>query len=167
MPSPTATTRPKTRTNRLGVRLTAGLGLALAAIGLLAMRAWPQIPGAPEAWFALGIAGFGFTLADAPLYLVVVEGVEESRRASAVALLQVFQTTGMLVGMALLASQGLGRFDQRAADLFAKNPGVSDPDAYRIIIHQTFSETFGAAALAMVVAAVLAGFLTRGAREAD
>jgi MFS family permease len=149
---------------RIGYRITAFAGFALTAAGLWGMRAWPIDPSAQQTWLALAIAGLGFTLADAPLYATVVESVEQGRRASATALLQVLQTTGMVLGMALLASQGLGRFDERAADLFRETALEGDPEQYRRIIHTTFDETFLAAALAMALGAVLCLFL--GGRRA-
>src|SRR5262249_26696821 len=72
---------------RLGVRLTAMLGLTLAAAGLFGMRAWSDSPSEPAIWLVLAVAGLGFTLPDAALYLVVLEGSEISRRASTAALL--------------------------------------------------------------------------------
>jgi hypothetical protein len=75
----------------------------------------------------------------------------------------------MVVGMALLASQGLGRFDQRAAKLFAETAFEADPEQYRRIIHQTFDETFFVAAVLMVLAAGLSLLLPRrsGLRTED
>ena len=144
---------------RIGYRVTAFAGFALTAAGLWGMRAWSIDPGEGQRWLALAVAGLGFTLADAPIYATVVEAVEQGRRASAAALLQVLQTTGMVMGMALLASQGLGRFDQRAADLFEQTALEADPEQYRLIIHQTFDETFLVAAIVMAVGALLCLFL--------
>ena len=146
---------------RLGYRVTAFAGFALTAAGLFAMWAWPQNPGEGSRWLALALAGFGFTLADAPIYATVMETVRAGRRASATALLQVLQTTGMIVGMALLASQGLGRFGQRAADLFEVSAFEVNPEQYRAVIHQSFRETFLVAALVMVLATALT-LLLRG-----
>ena len=150
---------------KLGVRLTALAGFALATAGLLLMRAWPEAPGQLRVWLTLAVAGAGFTLPDAALYLVVMERAAPGRRASATALLQVFQTMGMLIGMALLASQGLGRFGQRASALFAANPVDTDPERYRAIIHQTFGDTFAAAAGVMLLATILSAFLARRLRR--
>jgi MFS family permease len=140
--------------NVIGARVTAALGLAVAAAGLFLMRAWPEVPTEGAAWVVLAVAGLGFTLSDAPLYYVVVRRVPIERRVSIMAVLQVAQTLGMLVGMALLASQGLGRFDRRAADIF--EGGVADPVRYREIIHHTFDETFLVAAIVVAGAAALA-----------
>lgn len=140
---------------RIGYRTTAFLGFALTAAGLFGMRMWAIDPSDGARWAALAIAGFGFTLSDASIYATVIDAVEPARRASATALLQVLQTTGMVIGMALLASQGLGRFDQRAAELFEATALETDPEQYRAIIHQTFDETFLIASLVMVAAALL------------
>jgi MFS family permease len=140
---------------RIGYRTTAFLGFALTAAGLFGMYAWSLEPAESQRWLALAVAGVGFTLADAPIYATVIDAVEPGRRASATALLQVLQTTGMVVGMALLASQGLGRFDERAAELFQATALETDPEQYRAIIHQTFDETFLVAGCVMVVAALL------------
>jgi MFS family permease len=140
---------------RIGYRATAFFGFALTAAGLFGMRAWSIDPDDTARWLALALAGFGFTLSDASIYATVLESVEAGRRASATAMLQVLQTTGMVIGMALLASQGLGRFDQRAADLFQATAIEADPEQYRAIIHQTFDETFFVAGCVMVLAAAL------------
>jgi MFS family permease len=140
---------------RIGYRTTAVIGFALTAAGLFGMRLWSIDPSEGALWIALAIAGVGFTLPDAPICATVIDAVEPGRRASATAMLQVLQTTGMVVGMALLASQGLGRFDQRAADLFQATAIEADPEQYRAIIHQTFDETFLVAGCVMVLAAML------------
>ena len=150
---------------RIGYRVTAVSGFLLASAGLAGMAFWPRDPSETALWAALAVAGLGFTLADAPLYATVVDAVASGRRASAAALLQVLQTTGMVVGMALLASQGLGRFDQRAAAIFQESAFDADPDQYIGIIHQTFQETFFAAAVVMLLGAFLCLWLRRGARD--
>jgi MFS family permease len=140
---------------RIGYRTTAFLGFSLTAAGLFGMWAWPLEPSEGARWTALAIAGLGFTLADAPIYATVMDAVDQGRRASAAALLQVLQSMGMVVGMALLASQGLGRFDERAAELFQATALEADVEQYRTIIHQTFDETFFVAGVVMVVAALI------------
>jgi MFS family permease len=139
----------------LGYRLTALAGFTLAAAGLLGMAAWAEQPSEAARWLVLAVAGLGFTLPDAPIYATVMNAVEPARRASAAALLQVLQTTGMIVAMALLASKGLGRFNQRAADLFQATGFEGTLEQYRRIIHQTFDETFVVAGVVMVAATAL------------
>ena len=150
---------------RLGFRLTALLGFALTAVGLFGMRLWPLEPSEGARWLALAVAGLGFTLPDAPLYATVVNAVEPARRASAAAVLQVMQTTGMIVAMALLASRGLGRFTERAADIFRQSGFEGSQEQYRIVMDRTFDETFFVAALLMAVATGLT--LLLGGRAED
>jgi MFS family permease len=153
---------------RVGIRATSTAGLGLAAAGLFGMAAWGETPALAITWVTLAVAGIGFTLSDAPVYLVVSATADVQRRVSAMALLQVAQTLGMLIGMALLASQGLGRFDQRAADLFAENPLGVDPVAYRTVIHQTLDETFLVAGGVVALAAMVAwGWLPRRGAELE
>lgn len=140
---------------RVGYRWTAVIGFVFAAVGLLWMRAWAQVPAESARWGALAAAGIGFTLVDAPVYATVVDAVSAGRRASATALLQVMQTTGMIVAMALLASKGLGRFNDRAAATFQQG-GFGDVETYRRLQHETFDETFLVAGLLMVAAAAIA-----------
>lgn len=141
---------------RLGFRATALLGFLGAALGLFLMRAWPVPPAEAQLWSALAVAGLGFTLSDAPLYATVIDTVDHSRRAAAAALLQVMQTTGMIVGMALLASQGLATFNRRAAEVFRQQGFAGDGTAYQRVMHQTFDDTFVFAIVAMLGASVLA-----------
>jgi MFS family permease len=142
-----------------GYRLTVLAASGLAAAGLFAMLSWGQDPAEWHLWLVLAIAGLGFTLGDASLYATVVDSIEQGRRASAVALLQVGQTMGMVVGMALLASQGLGRFDQRAAELFESGLFEVTEEQYRQVIQRTFDETYFAAGVVMLIAMALALWL--------
>ncbi|MGE0569605.1 MAG: MFS transporter [Dehalococcoidia bacterium] len=144
---------------RAGPRLTAAAGLGLSSAGLFGMAGWSEVPGDAIVWATLAVAGLGFTLSDAPVYLVVADSADSSGRVSAMALLQVAQTLGMMIGLALLASQGLGRFDQRAADLFAADPAGLDPADVRALIHQTLDETFIVAGVVVAIAAAIAALL--------
>lgn len=146
---------------RAGYRATVLLGLALACAGFLWMRAWPFTPREPNAlppstwhlWGALGLAGFGLGLCDGPIVATIVDAVHERQRATASALLLVVWTAGMIVGMALLATQGLGYFGSHIAPL------ITEPDAalrVQEVEHRVFARTFAAAAVALAVAFVLA-----------
>jgi MFS family permease len=146
----------------LGYRGTALLGLAGAAAGLFWMREWSAAPSNAALWGALALVGLGFTLVAAPVMATVLDAVAESQRAAAAAFLQVFQTMGMIVGMALLATQGLGRFSQQAAALFAERGLEVTVEEYQAVLRQTFSETFLVAGCAVLVAVVFALFLEPG-----
>ncbi|MYH68211.1 MAG: MFS transporter, partial [Dehalococcoidia bacterium] len=51
-----------------GYRLTTLVSFVIAAAGLFAMAGWASEPSQIALWTALGLAGLGFTLADASLY---------------------------------------------------------------------------------------------------
>ena len=138
-----------------GYRLTTLLSFGIGAAGLFAMASWGTEPTQITLWVSLGLAGFGFTLADASLYSTVMEGVETARRASATAVLQVWQTLGMVVGMALLGSQGLGRFGERTGEIFEEGFANATEENILEALRETLTEMFFVAALLMVAAAVL------------
>ena len=138
-----------------GYRLTTLASFAIAAAGLFAMANWAPEPSQVALWLALGLAGLGFTLADASLYATVMEGVEAGRRASATAVLQVSQTLGMVVGAALLGSEGLGRFDDRAGALFSQSLFEITEEELVAVVRETMNETFFVAAALMAAAAIL------------
>jgi MFS family permease len=77
-------------------------------------------------------------------------------------LTQAVQTTGMIVGTALLATQGLGRFEQRARELLHRRAVDASSAEYEAIMRQTFNEVFFVAALVTLAAIGLTTFLSRG-----
>jgi MFS family permease len=151
---------------RIGYRATAVLGLLCAGSGLLWMGAWPQTPGPLLLWGALLLAGLGFTLIDAPVIATVMDSVDEGRRAAAAAVLQVCQTLGMITGMALLATQGLGRFNHEAGRLFAGRGLEVTVEEYQAVLHRTFDETFLVAGITVLTAIVFGLLLEPGRARA-
>ena len=147
---------------RLGYRPTAALSFLLLALAYLAMYRWPDSPGSAMLWGTLLIAGLGIGLNDAPILSSVLDNVRAAERATTAALTQMVQTTGMIAGTALLATQGIGRFDQRAAELFRQRGLSASPEEYQAILRATFDEIFLAAALVTFLGAGLALFLARG-----
>lgn len=149
--------------SRLGLRLTAGLGMLLAAAGFVGLQAWdatlsealrsgPQVAG-----------GLGFGLVIAPLGAAVLQHVPEDSRATASAWLTLSRVTGMLVGTAVLTSTGLGRFYARAAQA-----DFGSPDFNRLVQEAqvtTFREVFIAAAAVMLLAAAVSWWVGRGERD--
>jgi MFS family permease len=153
---------------RAGNRPAVLLGLGFAFSGFIWMRAWPFVPGMAAAlppstwhlWGALGAIGLGLGLCDGPIVATVLDAVSHRERATASALLLVVWTTGMIVGLALLATQGLGTFTRRLADISFDDPNYQA--RFQGIMHRTFDETFLVAALALGVAFLLSLALQRG-----
>lgn len=144
----------------LGFHRTTAAGMTMCGAGFLLMSTWPADVGQWHMTLPLLLAGLGFGVVIAPIGTAVVNAVGEHQRATVSALLQVARLIGMLVGIALLTSRGLGRFYERAAGI-----ALDDP-AYRRLVTEfevtTFSETFVVTALVCFFAVLPALWLGRG-----
>lgn len=144
----------------VGFHRTTAAGMALCGVGFLLLSTWPADVGQWHMTLPLLVAGLGFGVVIAPIGTAVVNAVDEHQRATVSALLQVARLMGMLVGIALLTSRGLGRFYERAAGI-----ALDDP-AYQELLTEfevtTFSDTFVVTALVCFVAIVPATWLGRG-----
>ncbi|MGD0765930.1 MAG: MFS transporter [Dehalococcoidia bacterium] len=142
----------------LGYHRTAALGMAISAVGFFVMHFWSATIGDP--WFTLNLmlTGLGFGLVIAPISAAVVNSVKQEERATASALLTVMRLFGMLVGVALLTSRGLGHFYQMAGQVSLDNPNYSQQ--VQGLEVGTFRDIFlvaSAMCLAAVVPALLIG----------
>ncbi len=156
---------------RAGNRPTVMLGLLFAIGGFAWMHSWPYLPGdlfakAPSTWHlwgALGAIGFGLGLCDGPIVATVVDAVNRRQRATASALLLVLWTLGMIVGLALLATQGLGGFTRSIGGVPLDDPNYASK--FQGVLHHTFNQTFVAAVVALMTALVLSIGLRGRAHE--
>ncbi len=146
----------------LGYRLTAALAFALVAAAYGLMYRWPDVPSPAQLWVTLFLGGFGIGLNNAPILGSVLDHVPAGERATAAGMTKLVQVTGMITGTALLATQGIGRFDERAAALFRERGLAAGYEEYRAILRATFDEIFLVAALALLVGVVLSLFLSGG-----
>jgi MFS transporter, DHA2 family, triacylglyceride efflux pump len=144
---------------RLGFRPVAFASFALASLGFFLMVSWPVPPEQWQMWGALAILGFAIGLNDAPIIGSVLESVQSGQRATAAALTQVVQTTGMIVGLALMATQGLGRFQERASDAFAESGGNPESGLIDDIAAETFQEVWLVTAIVLALSVILTLFL--------
>jgi len=148
---------------RIGLRATATVGMWLGALGFAGLLAWDRE--LSEAWRSLPqlAGGFGFGLVIAPLSAAVLAQVREGERATAASWLTLSRVAGMLVGAALLTSNGLGRFYARAGAIEFGSPEFTALVAEAQVA--TFHEVWAVAALVMVAAGVLTWLIGRRARE--
>ena len=151
--------------SRLGLRLVAATGMLLAAVGFAGLQLWTEDLSELLRTVPLLIGGLGFGLVIAPLSAAVLQGLDESERATAASWLTLARVTGMLIGAAVLTSSGLGRFYARAGAIEFDSPEFS-----QLIVEaevSTFREVFVAAVALMLVAALVAWFIGRGERDGE
>jgi MFS family permease len=162
---------------RLGERVVAAGGLALAAAGYLLIAGWPdQILAAryrlgpvslPRPDLDLALAGLGLGLAIAPLAAAVLRVVPPAAHGVASAAVVVARMIGMLLGVAGLSAWGLHRFHQLTAELVGQLPPETDlarataalarvsTEAARTQYAEIFAVTAGLCALAALVSLAL------------
>ena len=148
---------------RLGLRATATIGMWLGAAGFAGLLAWDRE--LSEAWRTLPqlVGGFGFGLVIAPLSAAVLAHVREGERATAASWLTLSRVAGMLVGAALLTSNGLGRFYARAGAIEFGSPEFTALVAEAQVA--TFREVWAAAVVVMIAGGVLTWLI--GARPGE
>lgn len=144
----------------LGYNRTTAIGMATSGLGFFLMHFWTDEIADP--WFTLNLllTGLGFGMVIAPISAAVINSVAERDRATASALLTVMRLVGMLIGVALLTSRGLGRFYELAGGV-----GLDDPqyeEKVRSLEVSSFSDTFLVAALVCFAAVVPAMLIGRG-----
>lgn len=112
---------------RVGDGPVAGVGLLLAAGGLLAMSRWSLhgLDATLPATAALVVVGLGIGLALAPVNNAALADSPDDAHGVASALVIVARMVGMVVGLALLTSIGLNRY----YDAVRLLPDLTDTDA--------------------------------------
>ena len=119
--------------NRIGYRLTAFLGLALAAFAFYRMSSWQadelqrRLAGVPDTTLTLVLCGFGFGLVIAPVAAAILDRARRREHGLASSLVVLARSVGMLLGLSALAAFGIRRFYElfNQAPLPALAPGSS------------------------------------------
>ncbi|HET8594438.1 MAG TPA: MFS transporter, partial [Intrasporangium sp.] len=114
-------------TRRLGDGPIAATGLALAGAGMVAMSRWSvhSLDDALPTAVVLVLVGLGMGLAIAPVNDAALADAAPSAHGVASSLVVVARMVGMVVGLALLTSIGLGRYYEAVRHL----PNPLDPSA--------------------------------------
>jgi MFS family permease len=144
----------------LGFHRTTALGMLISGVGFFLMTFWPSNVHDPQFTLNLLLTGLGFGLVIAPISATVINAVADQQRATASALLTVMRLVGMLIGVALLTSRGLGAFYQRAGTIPLNSPEYNKLVAGLEL--STFTNTFRAAAVVCVLAVIPALLMGRG-----
>ncbi|MCY7372856.1 MAG: MFS transporter [Spirochaetaceae bacterium] len=155
-------------------RVVAAAGMALAAVGFVAMAQWDSRaldgPGSTAALLATGL-GFGLTIA--PVNVALLAATRAAVHGVATALVVVARTVGMLVGLSALTAVGLRVFyaEQRAIGtpltLCPTSPGDCPvyEAATRAALIIELQAIFWSAALCAAIAALLALLLLAPSRD--
>ena len=133
---------------RLGDGLVSGLGLALAAAGLVVMSTWGR--GSLAEWsstLVLALVGLGIGLALAPVNNAALADSPEDAHGTASALVVVARMIGMVVGLALLTAIGLHQYYAAVAALPDQTDTQALLDAAVVQVEWVFRGAAVAAAL--------------------
>ncbi len=149
-------------TGRRGPRWPTVVGLAVAAVGLLAMGWWWEPATSASTMAAqLTVAGAGIGLVLAPTSSAVIDAVGDDGRGLASGLVVVARLIGFSIGLAALTAWGLRRYDRLRRDVDL--PDITDPDyadavadATREVSTTALAETFVGGAIALLLALALA-----------
>ena len=145
---------------RLGDGLVSGVGLALAAVGLVVMSTWGR--GSLDEWsstLVLALVGLGIGLALAPVNNAALADSPGDAHGTASALVVVARMIGMVVGLALLTAIGLHQYYATVAALPDQTDSGALLDAAVVQVEYVFRG--GAVAAAVGAVASLALGLTR------
>ena len=107
---------------RLGTRLVTLAGLAVGVTGLFLMSGWSLDISDPTMTAHLVLAGLGFGLVIAPVFITAMDHSEEGYEATSASLVTVARMMGMAFGMAALAAWGMDQFQSSAAGLLLPLP---------------------------------------------
>ena len=102
---------------RVGARVVAFAGLVIAAMGLFLMSGWELEISDPQLTIHLALAGLGFGLVIAPLFVTAMDAGPDDYQATAASLVTVARMIGMALGLAALSAWGMDRFFTLTADL--------------------------------------------------
>jgi MFS family permease len=166
---------------RLGYRLTAVLGLAIAALAFFRMSGWQadelgrRFLGLPDATATLALCGMGFGLVIAPVAAAILDRAGDREHGLASSLVVLARTVGMLLGLSALTAFGIRRFYEllnqapppsvsSSADVAAQAAAIQARAAAALLqeYHEIFAITVGICLLAAVVAVAT---LTGGGRH--
>ena len=104
-------------TYRAGSRPVTVAGLLVAALGLFLMSTWDLDIAEPQLSAHLAVAGLGFGLVIAPLFVTAMDAGPSDYQATAASLVTVSRMTGMAMGLAALSAWGMEHFQVLTAGL--------------------------------------------------
>ncbi|MDD5092884.1 MAG: MFS transporter [Dehalococcoidia bacterium] len=143
--------------HRLGYRIPTAVGLLLSAGGFLFLWRWTDSVAEPWLTIHLVMCGLGFGLVIAPITTAVLNSVGEGDRGVASALVTSMRMIGMIIGLALMNSWGMGHFHVMAAGMSLQQIEDKLPP----LVLDLFHNFFLAAAIVCLLALVPAMWIRR------
>jgi MFS family permease len=164
----------------IGYRATAIIGFLVACGGYLLVSRWPLHPSGLQMTVDLLISGFGFGLVVGPIGATVIHASGPRWMATGSALVTVSRMVGMVIGLAVLSSWGVRRFNSLAATIdvpIVRPDGVTDAQwqamqnaasaALDQALHTVFSNFFLIAAIIIGLAVIPAFFFYNKKERGD
>jgi MFS family permease len=151
----------------IGYRATAIIGFMVASGGYLLVSRWPLDPTNLQMTVDLLIAGLGFGLVVGPIGATVTSAAGARWMATGSAIVTVSRMIGMVIGLSVLSSWAVRRFNSLALGLdlsIVRPPGLTDEEwnakwaAIEQTLHTVFSEFFLIAAIIIGLAVIPALF---------
>jgi MFS family permease len=155
----------------IGYRATAVIGFFVACGGYLLVSRWPVDPTNLRMTRDLLISGLGFGLVVGPIAATVTYASGTRWMATGSALVTVSRMVGMVIGLSVLSSWGVRRFNALATDInipIVRPPGLTDAQwqamqdassaALDKALHTVFSDFFLIAAIVIGLAVIPALF---------
>jgi MFS family permease len=164
---------------RIGVRVTAALGLGVATAGFATMWWWPNRLDLGQMSLTMAVAGLGLGIVVAPIGEAAIRAARVHDYGAASGLVLLARLLGMTIGLSGITAYGLDRIDRRVADLPPISPNPGETTSQYFTRQQEFlnaqlipltldviRETFVIAALVCVVAALVVSRLRPRAERA-
>jgi MFS family permease len=151
----------------IGYRAVAVIGFLVACGGYLLVSRWPMDPANLEMTVTLLISGLGFGLVVGPIGATVTAAAGARWMATGSAIVTVSRMVGMVIGLSVMSSWEVRRFNSLAQGLdinIVRPPGLTDEEwaakltAIEGVLHTVFSEFFLIAAIIIGLAVIPALF---------
>lgn len=155
----------------IGYRATAIVGFLVACGGYFLVSRWPVDPSNLRMTLDLFVSGFGFGLVVGPIGATVTSASGNRWMATGSALVTVSRMVGMVIGLSVLSSWGVRRFNSLSADInipIVRPSGLTDAQWQAVqdsasaaldqALHTVFSNFFLIAAIIIGLGVIPAFF---------
>ncbi|MFO8010580.1 MAG: MFS transporter [Dehalococcoidia bacterium] len=147
--------------HRFGYRIPMILGLLSSAAGFFLMSRWTTEVAEPWLTVHLAVCGLGFGVVISPIITAAINSVRQEKRGIASALVTMMRMAGMIIGLSLMNSWGMGHFHIKAAGM---SLGDIEEELSPFVL-SLFQDFFLAAAIVCLLAIIPALWMRMEGRE--